>query len=76
MAEPVQGFETQLDELEKVVRQLEGGDLSLENSLALFERGVALSGSCRQQLESAETRVEILTKKGNGVKAEPFPVEN
>jgi exodeoxyribonuclease VII small subunit len=38
----------------------------------LFERGVSLSGACRKQLEEAETRVEILLKKGNEVKPEPF----
>ena len=48
-AKPVETFETSLDELEKVVRELEGGDLPLERSLELFERGVALSDSCRTQ---------------------------
>ena len=65
-------FEQDLDELEKLVKQLESGDLPLEKSLELFERGVALSDSCRKQLESAETRVEILLKKGGEPKPEPF----
>ena len=65
-------FEKEIEELESVVKQLEGGELPLEQSLSLFERGVALSNSCRQQLEAAETRVEILVRKGSSVKAEPF----
>ena len=69
-------FEQELDELEKVVKQLEGGDLPLEKSLELFERGVSLSDSCRKQLESAETRVEILVKRGTGLRAEPFKPAN
>jgi exodeoxyribonuclease VII small subunit len=44
-AKPVETFESALDELEKVVRELEGGDLALERSLELFERGMGLSDS-------------------------------
>jgi len=65
-------FEAGLDELEQVVKQLESGELPLEQALALFERGVTLSDSCRTQLEEAETRVEVLLKKGDKVQAEPF----
>ena len=50
-ASSVVSFEACLDELEKVVRQLEGGDLSLDRSLELFERGMELSDTCRKQLE-------------------------
>ena len=57
-------FEASLDELERTVRELERGDLPLEQSLALFETGMRLSTECKRQLEEAETRVEILTKKG------------
>ena len=74
--EPVETFETSLDELEKVVRELEGGDLPLERSLELFERGMALSDLCRQQLEAAETRVEMLIRKEGKLTAEPFRAEN
>jgi exodeoxyribonuclease VII small subunit len=74
-AEPVETFETSLDELEKVVRELEGGDLPLERSLELFERGMALSDLCRQQLEAAETRVEMLIRKEGKLTAEPFRAE-
>jgi len=69
---PEQSFEQGLEELEKVVQQLEDGDLPLEESLKLFEKGVELSESCRKQLEAAETRVEILLKKNNKVQPEPF----
>ncbi len=68
-------FEQSLDELESVVKQLDSGDLPLEQSLALFERGVALSEACRKQLEEAETRVEILMKRGDKVAPAPFQPE-
>jgi exodeoxyribonuclease VII small subunit len=74
-AKPVETFETSLDELEKVVRELEGGDLPLERSLELFERGVALSDSCRTQLEAAETRVDMLIRKEGKLTSEPFRPE-
>jgi exodeoxyribonuclease VII small subunit len=69
---PVESFETSLDELEKVVRELEAGDLSLERSLELFERGVGLSDVCRKRLEDAETRIETLIRKDGKLTAEPF----
>ena len=74
-AKPVESFETCLDELEKVVKELEAGDLPLERSLELFEKGVALSESCRKQLEDAETRVEILMRKEGKLQPEPFRPE-
>jgi exodeoxyribonuclease VII small subunit len=72
---PAESFETSLDELEKVVKQLEAGDLSLERSIQLFERGVNLSDSCRKQLEEAETRVEMLIRKEGKIAAEPYRPE-
>ena len=69
---PVAGFEAGLTELESVVKQLESGDLPLEKALELFEKGMQLSERCRKQLEDAETRVEILTRKGNSMQPEPF----
>ncbi len=74
-AQPVESFEACLDELEKVVKELENGDLSLERSLELFERGMGLSDTCRKQLEAAETRVEVLLRKDGKLTAEPFRVE-
>jgi exodeoxyribonuclease VII small subunit len=65
-------FETSLDELEKVVKELEAGDLALERSLDLFEKGMALSETCRKQLENAETRVEMLIRKDGKMQPEPF----
>ena len=70
--EPVVPFETSLTELEGVVRDLESGDLPLERAIQLFERGMTLSQLCRKQLEEAETRVEVLVRRGNTVKPEGF----
>jgi exodeoxyribonuclease VII small subunit len=71
----VASFETSLDELERVVKQLESGDLSLDRSLELFSRGIQLSDSCRKQLEEAETRVEMLIRKEGAYQPEPFRPE-
>ena len=65
-------FEDCLQQLEKIVEQLERGDLSLEQSLKLFEDGVRLSSACRQELEAAEGKVEILMKQGGKLQAQPF----
>lgn len=59
-------FETSLLELEKIVRELEQGDLSLEESLKLFEDGVKLSRECQERLNQAERRIEVLLKDENG----------
>ncbi len=72
---PVASFETCLDELEKVVKELEAGDLSLDRSLQLFERGMGLSDLCRKQLEEAETRVEVLLRRDGKIVAEPLRTE-
>lgn len=68
-------FEQGCERLEEIVEQLEDGELSLERSLELFEQGVRLSQDCRQQLEAAETRVEILMKRGGDRKAQPFELD-
>jgi exodeoxyribonuclease VII small subunit len=60
----IKDFESALAELETIVKQLEEGDLALEKSLALFERGVQLSRFCHSKLEEAERRVEILNERG------------
>ncbi len=70
-----ESFESCLDQLEKIVKELEGGDLQLERSLELFEKGMALSDTCRKQLEEAETRIEILIKKDGKVQPEPLRYE-
>ncbi|MFL6467411.1 MAG: exodeoxyribonuclease VII small subunit [Pyrinomonadaceae bacterium] len=59
-------FEQSLDELEKIVKQLEDGDLPLEESLKLFENGVKLSRECRERLTNAERRIEVLLKDSDG----------
>ena len=69
---PDPSFEEGLHELETIVKQLESGDLPLERALQLFEKGMQLSENCRKQLEDAETRVEILTRRGGGMQPEPF----
>ena len=68
-------FEAGLLELEQIVKQMESGDLPLERALELFEKGMKISETCRKQLEEAETRVEILVRKGDRVQAEPFRTE-
>ncbi len=70
------GFEASLEELEKIVQQMEAGELPLEKSLELFERGVGLSETCRKQLDEAETRIEILLKKGKKVEPAPMPPQS
>lgn len=59
-------FEASLGELEKIVSQLEEGDLSLEESLKLFELGVKLSRDCQQRLAQAERRIEVLLRDAEG----------
>jgi exodeoxyribonuclease VII small subunit len=61
-----QNFETSLEELERIVRELERGDLPLEKSLELFEQGVKLSRACQERLNEAERRIEILTRDSQG----------
>ena len=73
--EPAPSFEAGLEELEQIVKQMEAGDLPLERALELFERGVSLSEKCRRQLEEAETRVEMLVRRGEKVVPEPFRPE-
>lgn len=58
-------FEEQLKELEGIVERLERGDLPLEESLILFERGVGLSDACKAELDAAEGRVQVLLQRGN-----------
>lgn len=57
-------FEQAITELDHIVRTLEQGELPLEQSLALFERGVKLSRFCHDRLEDAEKRIHVLTQSG------------
>jgi exodeoxyribonuclease VII small subunit len=59
-------FEESLKQLEKIVDQLERGDLPLEESIRLFEDGVKLSSVCKQELDAAEGKVQILMKERDG----------
>ena len=70
MEPTIKDFESAIAELERVVKALEDGDLSLEKSLELFERGVQLSRFCHSKLEEAERRVEILNERGE-IRAAP-----
>jgi len=65
-------FEDCLERLEKIVQELEKGEVPLENSLTLFEEGMQLSATCKKQLEDAEGKVEILLKQNGKLQAEPF----
>jgi exodeoxyribonuclease VII small subunit len=65
-ATQAQSFEAQLASLERIVRELERGDLPLERSLELFEQGVRLSRECQERLNEAERRIEVLLRSGDG----------
>ena len=68
-------FEECLQRLEKIVNELEKGDVPLERALTLFEEGIQLSNSCRKELEEAEGKVEILLKQNGKLQPEPFEAE-
>jgi exodeoxyribonuclease VII small subunit len=73
---PAPTFEAGLQELESIVKEMETGELPLERAITLFEQGMKLSEACRKQLEEAETRVEILTRRAGEIQAQPFkPLE-
>jgi len=65
-------FEECLERLEKIVQELEKGEVPLEKSLTLFEEGMQLSATCRKQLEDAEGKVEILLKQNGKLQNVPF----
>jgi exodeoxyribonuclease VII small subunit len=70
-------FEASLEELERIVRDLEHGELPLERSLELFEKGVKLSRECQERLNQAERRIEILMRDNHGRPvARPFESES
>ncbi|MGB3270884.1 MAG: exodeoxyribonuclease VII small subunit [Rhodanobacter sp.] len=76
-ADPVSAadFEHSLDELEQLVTRMEGGELSLDESLASFERGIGLFRHCQQSLQQAELRVRLLLDPDAPDRAEPFEPE-
>jgi exodeoxyribonuclease VII small subunit len=65
-------FEESISRLEKIVAQLQTGELPLDQALQLFEEGVGLSRQCQTQLEAVERRVEILVKEKGGLELTPF----
>jgi len=69
-------FEKSLKELENLVEKMEQGDLSLEDSLSHFERGVQLSRACQQALKTAEQKVAILMQKDGQEETIPFDSES
>jgi exodeoxyribonuclease VII small subunit len=65
MTEPtIKDFEAAIAELEGIVKKLEEGDLTLEHSLELYERGVTLSRYCHARIEDVERRIELLNERG------------
>jgi exodeoxyribonuclease VII small subunit len=68
-------FEDAMKELEEIVKRLESGDLSLEESLKIFEEGIALSRYCFKKLDEAEKKISILINDGGDVRQEPFQTE-
>jgi len=73
---PVADFEASLDALEARVEKMEHGEMSLEESLAAYERGVGLYRRCQQALEQAELRVKLLSDPAQPTSAGPFPARN
>src|SRR5262245_56452137 len=74
---PAPDFETALKRLEEIIKKLEGGELSLDAALELFEEGIQLSRFCHTKLGQAERRVEILLKNSAGqARAVPFESEH
>ncbi len=70
-------FEKALERLEKIVEELEAGDIPLEDALKKYEEGVRLSRLCAEKLTQAEKKIQILTKSlGGSVKMEPFEFED
>ncbi len=68
-------FEEALSELESLVETMEQGDLTLEESLQSFERGVELTRACQRALKSAEQKVEILSANTTDAELEPFDAD-
>ncbi len=69
-------FEDNIRELTEIVRQLEHGELSLEQALAFFERGVVLSRLSQQQLQAAEQKVQLLVQQAQGEQLVPFQTDS
>ena len=68
-------FEEALGRLEDIVKKMEAGDMTLEESLKAFEEGIKLARLCSRRLDEAERRVEILLKQEEALVVKPFQVE-
>ncbi|MCP3772569.1 exodeoxyribonuclease VII small subunit [Paenibacillus sp. MZ04-78.2] len=65
-------FEQAMDQLERIVAQLESGDIPLEKAIELFQEGMKLSQLCGQKLEQVERKIEILLEEEGGLTKKPF----
>ena len=68
-------FEENIEDLEKIVSQLENGDLNLDDSVSKFEEGIKISKECNKILEEAEKKITILLNKDGEIKEENFTTE-
>lgn len=76
MTEETIGFEKAMEELERIVAKLEGGDVPLEQAIELFQEGMRLSRICSQKLDSVERKIEMLLEEDGQAVKKPFsPVE-
>lgn len=66
------GFEKSLERLEMIVREMEGGELSLEKMMKHFEEGMSLVGVCSTRLNEVERKIELLVKQGDQATLAPF----
>ncbi|WP_274365336.1 exodeoxyribonuclease VII small subunit [Paenibacillus thermotolerans] len=72
MSEETIGFEKAMEELERIVAKLEGGDVPLEQAIELFQEGMRLSRICSQKLESVERKIEMLLEEDGQAVKKPF----
>lgn len=76
MKDMAENFEASMSKLEEIVKKLETGDVTLDESLALFEQGIKLSKNCQKMLDDAEKKVSVLTANSEGVmEKQDFDVE-
>lgn len=68
-------FEKHLEELESLVSKLESGELSLDDALAAYEKGVALTRECQSALDAAQARIQVVTEKNGEISSEPLEPE-
>lgn len=69
-------FERSLEELERLVERMEDGELSLDDSIASYERGTRLGRLCQQALDEAEQRIQVLAEKDGGAELRPFEADD